>query len=146
MELSTLDTNIRDCIQSINAGTAENPVWCGWALAMRTREDIVFQQVRGSYPALIQWIEDKERDLPNGNVEKTVNFYMLNPKDKANDTLTVRAIHDLLNNLVYLFKNALSNYYICDFIGERERLIEQIASVNEAGILFSMTIQVKRPC
>ena len=146
MEISNFDKNIRDCIQSINAGSVTHPVYCGWALAMRTREDVVFTQVRGNYPALIQWIEDKEFDLPDGDIEKTVDFYMINPKGETNDTLTVRAIHDLLSTLVYQFQQALGSYYKCEFVGERQRLIEQIASVNEAGILFTLKIQVEREC
>lgn len=146
IELSNFDKNIRDCIQSINANTVSHPVYCGWALAMRTREDVIFTQVRGSYPALIQWIEDKEIDLENGDIEKTVDFYMINPKEEKNDTLTVRALHDTLSDLVYKFQKALESYYKCEFVGERQRLIEQIASVNEAGILFTLKIQVEREC
>lgn len=146
MEISNFDKTIRDCIQSINAGTTANPIYCGWALAMRTRENVVFNHVKGAYPALIQWIEDKEVDLDNGDIEKTVDFYMVNPKDVKTDTLSVRALHDLLSDLVYKFQQALSEYYLCEFVGDRQRLIEQIASVNEAGILFTLKIQVERPC
>ena len=101
MELSTLDNTIMNCIQSINAGSTTSPIYCGWALAMRTREDIVFKQVKGTYPALVQWIEDKEKDLPNGDIEKTIDFYLVNPKEKKTDSVTVRALHDLLSRLVF---------------------------------------------
>jgi len=146
MDVSNFDATIRDCIQSINAGTVKNPISCGWALAMRTREDVVFQYIRSSFPALIQWIEHKERDLPNGDVEKTVDFYMVNPKDKTTDTLTVRALHDKLESLVFAFQQALSNYYKCEFVGDRTRLIDQIASIGEAGVLFTLKIQTTREC
>ena len=46
-ELSPLDIAIRDSIEKVNAGDDDNPAYCGWALCMRTRQDIVFKHVQG---------------------------------------------------------------------------------------------------
>ena len=81
-ELSQLDIAIRDSIEKVNAGDDDNPAYCGWALCMRTRQDIVFKHVQGTYPALIQFIEDVEYPPVNGLIPREIDFYLLHPKAK----------------------------------------------------------------
>ena len=79
-------------------------------------------------------------------IESCLVFSMVNPKDKTTDTLTVRALHDKLESLVFAFQQELTNYYKCEFVGDRTRLIDQIASIGEAGVLFTLKIQTTREC
>lgn len=142
MEISKLDQAILDCIQSVDSGDGSG---CGWLPSVRTESGLITNYVVSIYPALIQYIdEEKETDLSNGDTEKEIQFYFVNPK-KGLDALEVRSLHDTLNYKVKQFKQKLNAYYKNDFVGQRERLVDQLP-ILEAGILFTLRIQVDHEC
>ena len=142
MELNSLDTAILEAIQSIDDG---NGGGCGWLPSMRTHTGLETSYVVNTFPALIQYIDnEKETDLPNGDVLKEIQFYLVCPK-KTLDTLEVRILHDMLNKKVLQFAKKLNRTFNCEFIGDRERLIEQLPMI-EAGILFTLAIKVDHEC
>jgi len=51
----------------------------------------------------------------------------------------------LLSGYIYDFLKNLKQYYDCNFAGNRVRLVDQLPD-GEAGIYFTLQIDVQRPC
>lgn len=143
MELSNFDNAIKESIEAVVSSPDGAPLaYCGWLPSMRTRAGVVLQNIKYSYPALIQYIEEKETPMDNWNA-RTVEFYLVNPK--TNDVLETRAIQRLLVSFVYKFQENLSEYYSCEFVGDIETLEEQL-SIEEVGAFFTLKINADKEC
>lgn len=144
MEISNFDKAIKESIEKVVSSPEGKPnkTYCGWLPSMRTKSGVVLQSVKYNYPALIHYIEEKTVQQDNWN-ERTVEFYLVNPH--TNDVLETRAIHDLLESFMYKFQENLSDYYVCEFIGSSERLIDQLP-ILEAGIFFTLKINADKEC
>lgn len=116
-----------------------------WALAVRTHEGIIFTKVR-KFPALIQFIEDVERVTDSGMVEQDIDFYIL--ADKATDAsaVTIRQIHGILSKKVNQFQSNLRSSFLCEFVGNKSKYIDQIRTVMEVGIQFRLRIKYDVGC
>lgn len=145
MALSALNTAIKASIESVNVGTESAPSYCGWLPAERTRAGIILSNVKCSYPALIQYTDGHSETELQYTIQHKIDFYLINPKPKNYDVLTIMEIHELLSGYVYRFFHNLSQYYDCNFVGDRVRLVEQLPDL-EAGIYFTLQIEVPRPC
>lgn len=148
MALSELDNAIMTSIQSVVCGQDFNgdDMYCAWLPAMRTRENDILVSFENKVPVLIQYIEDKETPAINriGQINTIIEFYFVNPRTE--DALQTREIHRTLNNLALEFQRKLAAYFRCEFIGNREKFVDQLASVKEAGIYFTMQVTINQPC
>ena len=122
MQLSNLDTAIRDSVQAINAGSTKNPSYCGWMPTMITRANEVLQYVTDNYPAFIQFVENKSVQLSNGQIKRTIDFYVVNPR--TDDVLSCVHNLDELEKYIFQFRDNLSNYYKCELTGQMTRSLD----------------------
>lgn len=149
MALSTVDSKIQKAITSINAGDPYHLMMCGYLQAMRGRVDTYLSKVMQdvSLPMLVQFIEDKEVMLKNGNRIRTMDFYFFNSIETTTNPEIVRNVHDKIDDLIYeFFRNMQDEGLNPMFVGVRERLIEQINATYDAGIMFQMTIELDARC
>lgn len=150
MALNAIDSKIQKAITSVNAGDEHQLQMCGYLQAMRGRADTYIGKAQPdiSMPVLIQFIEDKDLMLPHGETERTTDFYLSNPQLATNtNPEVVRGIHDKLDDLIYAFYRKLQDEGLRPkFIGQRERLIEQIAAWHDVGIMFQMTMIIDARC
>jgi len=150
MALNAIDTKIERAITTINVGEEHQLMFCGHLLAFRGRADTYLNKNQSavSLPCLIQFIEDADTILPNGDTDKNINFYLFNTIEAVyTNPEKVRAVHDKLDEVIYqFFRNLQEEGLMPRFTGQRERLIEQIPSAYDAGILFTLTIRVDARC
>jgi len=145
MAISELNTKIKQSIEAINVGTDAVPSYCGWLPAERSRAGLTLSKVKCSYPALLQYTDGHSETELEFITRHNIDFYLINPKPKQYDVLTIMEIHDLLSGYIYDFLKNLKQYYDCDFAGNRVRLVDQLPD-GEAGIYFTLQIDVQRPC
>jgi hypothetical protein len=149
MDVNSVDLAIRDTIQAINAGTAEEPMYCGWTLAMRTRANLIIQDISHTFPILIQFIE--EEDDPNvwqwGDI-RTIDFYLFTKMPETNDVLTIKAIFNALKAIVNKFQVDLGEMYQNEFEGLKISLIDQLGidQLQDIGIQFTLKLKVQAEC
>ena len=143
MEISNLDTAIRDSIEKINASSTQYPSYCGWMPTMLTRANEILQYVSENYPAFVQFVDYKTVQLPNGQIKRTIDFCIASPR--TDDVLEVMHNQDQLEKFIYEFRDNLSEYYNCALVGELKRSVD-VFTIREINIFFAMEIIMDREC
>lgn len=147
MALTSVNSLIQTAITSVDA---DNGALCGHLLAMRGRTDTYIQKTQSTLPlpCLVQYIEYKEETLRNGERLREVEFYMFGSIEKKdNNPEAVEEVHEIIDDAIYKFYRNLQEAGLRPaFVGKRERLVEQIASVYDAGIFFTMTLTLDAKC
>lgn len=149
VELNSLDLAIKDAIQAVNAGTVSEPMYCGWTLAMRTRANLIIQDISDNFPVLIQFIEEEDDDNAyRFGTKRKVDFYLFTKFPETNDVMTVKAIFNELKALINTFKDNLGEMYRNDIDGLKMSLIEQLGidGLQDIGVQFSLKIDVDAIC
>ena len=103
MAISELNTKIKQSIEAINVGTDDVPSYCGWLPAERSRAGLTLSKVKCSYPALLQYTDGHSETELEFITRHNIDFYLINPKPKQYDVLTIMEIHDLLSGYIYDF-------------------------------------------
>jgi hypothetical protein len=147
MALNSVNRLIQTAITSVNA---DNGAYCGYLLAMSGRTDTYIQKTQSqlSLPCLVQYIEYKEETIRNGERLREVEFYMFGSIEKKdNNPEAVEEVHEIIDNAIYEFYRNLQDAGLRPtFVGKRERLVEQIAAVYDAGIFFTLTLTLDAKC
>jgi hypothetical protein len=147
MALNSVNRLIQTAITSVNA---DNGAYCGYLLAMRGRTDTYIQKTQSqlSLPCLVQYIEYKEETIRNGERLREIEFYMFGSIEKKdNNPEAVEEVHEIIDNAIYEFYRNLQDAGLRPtFVGKRERLVEQIAAVYDAGIFFTLTLTLDAKC
>lgn len=149
MALSTVDSKIQKAITDINTGSEHTLAMCGYLQAMRGRENTYLSKAQGivKAPILIHFIEEREVTLKNGNRVRTIDFYLMNDIDKNTNPEFVRNVHDALDEIIHkFFQNLQTDGLRPAYVGQKERLIEQVAALYDAGIMFQLTIELDARC
>jgi hypothetical protein len=147
MALNSVNRLIQTAITSVNA---DNGAYCGYLLAMRGRTDTYIQKTQSQLPlpCLVQYIEYKEETIRNGERLREIEFYMFGSIEKKdNNPEAVEEVHEIIDNAIYEFyRNLQGAGFRPALIGKRERLVEQIAAVYDAGIFFTLTLTLDAKC
>lgn len=143
-------TDVNSLIQTAVTTVDADGTYCGYLLAMRGRTDTYIQKTQSQLdlPCLVQYIEYKEETLRNGERVREIEFYMFSSIEKLdNNPEKVEAVHEICDTAIYdFFRNLQDAGLRPDFVGKRERLVEQIASVYDAGIFFTLTLTLDAKC
>ena len=144
-------TNVNSLIQTaITSVDADNGSYCSYLLAMRGRTDTYIQKTQSTLqlPCLVQYIEYKEETLRNGERVREIEFYIFSSIEKLdNNPEKVEEVHEILDAALYqFFRNLQEAGLRPAFVGRRERLVEQISAVYDAGIFFTMTLTLDARC
>ena len=145
MAISSLDTAIKNAIESISYAINGNSGNCGWLLSARFKEGLMLSRSINHNVVFIQFIEETETQGRNDRIRK-VFFYLFAKRGNTNDVFKLREMHDLLVEYIYTFQQNLSESYKCEFTGEMERLIDQLSVTPDVGITFSLNITDSYPC
>lgn len=147
MALTDVNRLIQTAITSVDA---DNGAYCGYLLAMRGRTDTYIQKTQSqlALPCLVQYIEYKEETLRNGERLREMEFYMFGSIEKKdNNPEAVEEVHEIIDNAIYEFYRNLQDAGLRPaFVGKRERLVEQIDAVYDAGIFFTLTLTLDAKC
>ena len=149
MALNSVNRLIQTAITSVNA---DNSAYCGYLLAMRGRTDTYIKKTQEQLPlpCLVQYIEYKEETLDYGERLREIDFYMfgaIEVKDNSVNPEAVEEVHEIIDNAIYEFYRNLQDAGLRPaFVGKRERLVEQIAAVYDAGIFFTLTLTLDAKC
>ena len=143
MALNSVNRLIQTAITSVNA---DNGAYCGYLLAMRGRTDTYIQKTQSqlSLPCLVQYIEYEDETLKSGERLRQIDFYMFGSIEKKdNNPEAAEEVHEIIDNAIYEFYRNLQDAGLRPaFVGKRERLVEQIAAVYDAGIFFTLTLTI----
>lgn len=148
-ELNNLDTAIKNAIQAVNINTAENPVYCGWTLAMRTRANLVIQDISRTFPVLIQFIEEEDdENAYKFGTRRKIDFYFFTKMPQTNDVTTIKALFNDLKSHLQTFSDNLGESYVNEFTGTKINLVDQLGidGLQDIGIQFSMYINIPESC
>jgi len=145
--ISPLNQKIMACAESINVGTEQSPKYIGWLPGERSKAGVVLGKIKDTYPLLIQYTDGHSETELNTTIEHKIDFYMITPKPKPSyDVLTVMELHDSLSRYCDMFVKNLRQYYDCRIVGEKTRLVDAFSTVLEAGLYFTLSIEVYKPC